>query len=297
MEIDLISRTTVGRGAGLLAVALMAFGPIIIKVSDLPEFRFIFWRLLVASLVYVVILRLRGLRLTWSAIRDSFLGGLLFALQIVFFFLALRRTSATHATVVMALQPVALLAVARAEFGEHPRPSFYLWSLVAVSGVVLTISDQGSGSEATVGGDVLALIGMLLLCGYFVVSKRVRNRLDSATYQTCLTLTALVLITPMALISGHGLAPPGIAEWWLVIAMAVIPGTGHLLLNYAHAHVELSEIGLINVLFNVLVPIYAWWLISESITGLTGLGVAIAVGAVAILLTRPANDSGAPARI
>ena len=101
----------------------------------------------------------------------------------------------------------------------------------------------------------------------------------------------------MALISGHGLAPPGIAEWWLVIAMAVIPGTGHLLLNYAHAHVELSEIGLINVLFNVLVPIYAWWLISESITGLTGLGVAIAVGAVAILLTRPTNDSGAPVRI
>ena len=146
-------------------------------------------------------------------------------------------------------------------------------------------------------GDVLALIGMLLLCGYFVVSKRVRKRLDSATYQTCLTLAALVLVTPMALISGHGLAPPGIAEWWLVIAMAVIPGTGHLLLNYAHAHVELSEIGLINVLFNVLVPIYAWWLISESITGLTGLGVAIAVGAVAILLTRPANGSGAPARI
>lgn len=287
----MISRTTLGRGASVLSVVLMAFGPIIIKVSDLAEFRFIFWRLVVGSLVYVMVLRLRGIRLTWSAIRDSFLGGLFFVLQIAFFFLAIRRTSATHATIVMALQPVVLLTVARTQFGERPRPSFYVWSAVIILGVGLTISEQDSGSEATVGGDVLALIGMLFLCGYFVASKRVRNRLDSVAYQTCLTLIALVLVTPMALISQHGLAPPEIDEWWPVIAMAMVPGTGHLLLNYAHAHVDLSEIGLINVLFNVLVPLYAWWFISESITGLTGLGVGIAVGAVAILVTRPANDS------
>ena len=287
----MISRKNAGRGASGLAVALMAFGPIIIKVSDLAEFRFIFWRLVIASVAYVVVLHLRGLRLTWSAIRDSFLGGLFFVLQIAFFFLAIRRTSATHATIVMALQPVVLLTVARTQFGERPRPSFYVWSLVAILGVLLTISEQDPGSEATFGGDALALIGMLFLCGYFTVSKRARDRLDIVTYQTCLTLIALLLVTPMVLISGHGLAPPGINDLWPVLAMAAIPGTGHFFLNYAHAHVDLSEIGLINVLFNVLVPLYAWWFINESITGLTGLGVGIAVGAVAMLLTRPANDS------
>ena len=123
-------------------MALMAFGPIIIKVSDLAEFRFIFWRLVIASVAYVVVLHLRGLRLTWSAIRDSFLGGLFFVLQIAFFFLAIRRTSATHATIVMALQPVVLVTVARTQFGERPRPSFYVWSLVAILGVLLTISEH-----------------------------------------------------------------------------------------------------------------------------------------------------------
>ena len=72
--------------------------------------------------------------------------------------------------------------------------------------------------------------------------------------------------------------------------MALIPGTGHILLNYAHAHVNLSEIGLINVLFNVLVPLYAWWFIDESISRLTGLGVVIAVLAVGVLVTRPTNQ-------
>lgn len=279
-----------GRGAGLLSVSFMAFGPITIKISNLSEFRFIFWRLLIASVLYFLIFQLRGSRLTWSAIRKSFLGGLLFVLQIVFFFLALRRTSATHASVVMALQPVALFAFARFQFGERPQRSFYLWSVIAITGVVLTISDQGSGGEVTIKGDLLAIVGMLLLCGYFAVSKQVRNKLDVATYQTCLTLVALVLLAPVALISGHGLAPPAVGEWWPVVAMALIPGTGHILLNYAHAHVNLSEIGLINVLFNVLVPLYAWWFIDESISRLTGLGVVIAVLAVGVLVTRPTNQ-------
>lgn len=283
----MISKTGFGRAAGLTAIALMAFGPIIIKVSELEEFRFIFWRLLLALVAYFLVLSLLGSRVTWSALRTSFTGGLCFVLQIVFFFLALRRTSAAHVTVVMALQPLVLLLVARVRLGERPRPGFYVWSSFAVMGALLTISHEGEGSGASIGGDVLALVGMLILCAYFVLSKRARDKLDSATYQICLTLVALIVIIPMVAISGHGFAAPRNAEWWPVVAMAAIPGTGHLLLNFSHRHVDLSEIGLINLLFTVLVPLYAWWLISESITWLMGVGIAVTIGAVFKLVTQP----------
>ncbi|SVC47578.1 uncharacterized protein METZ01_LOCUS300432, partial [marine metagenome] len=63
----------------------MAFGPIIIKISDLAEFRFVFWRLAAALVVYLAYLVVSGSRLTIDALRASFWGGLLFGVNLVLF--------------------------------------------------------------------------------------------------------------------------------------------------------------------------------------------------------------------
>ena len=118
-------QVVIGRGAATLAVVLMAFGPIIVKVSDLAEFRFIFWRLMAALVVYLAVLFARGGRVTLAALRMSFWGGLLFSLNLVLFVIFMRRTSATHAVIMSSLQPVVLFGVAGPLFGERPRRSLY----------------------------------------------------------------------------------------------------------------------------------------------------------------------------
>jgi len=265
----------------------MAFGPIIIKISDLAEFRFVFWRLAAALVVYLAYLVVSGSRLTIDALRASFWGGLLFGVNLVWFVTFMRRTSATHAVVMGSLQPVVLLGVAGPLFGERPRRSLYLWSLLAIGGVVLSLQGGDPSGVATVEGDVLALFGMLLWCSYYIVSKRARMTLDSTVYQLCLTLVATIVILPAALISGHGVAPPSGAEWWPILLMAAIPGTGHLLTNYAHAHVTLTVMGLINLLFTVITPLYAWWLVDEALGGVQALGIVVVVATLAVVVTRP----------
>jgi|TARA_B100000929_G_scaffold127071_2_gene100736 drug/metabolite transporter (DMT)-like permease len=265
----------------------MAFGPIIIKISDLAEFRFVFWRLAAALVVYLAYLVVSGSRLTIDALRASFWGGLLFGVNLVLFVTFMRRTSATHAVVMGSLQPIVLLGVAGPLFGERPRRSLYLWSLLAIGGVVLSLQGGDPSGVATVEGDVLALFGMLLWCSYYIVSKRARMTLDSTVYQLCLTLVATIVILPAALISGHGVAPPSGAEWWPILLMAAIPGTGHLLTNYAHAHVTLTVMGLINLLFTVITPLYAWWLVDEALGGVQALGIAVVVATLAVVVTRP----------
>jgi len=265
----------------------MAFGPIIIKISDLAEFRFVFWRLAAALVVYLAYLVVSGSRLTVDALRTSFWGGLLFGVNLVLFVTFMRRTSATHAVVMGSLQPIVLLGVAGPLFGERPRRSLYLWSLLAIGGVVLSLQGGDPSGVATVEGDVLALFGMLLWCSYYIVSKRARMTLDSTVYQLCLTLVATIVILPAALISGHGVAPPSGAEWWPVLLMAAIPGTGHLLTNYAHAHVTLTVMGLINLLFTVITPLYAWWLVDEALGGVQALGIVVVVATLAVVVTRP----------
>ena len=280
-------QTRVGRTAALLAVSLMAFGPSIVKMSDLLELTFVLWRLLFAALGYAVVLVATRRRFGWLVLRRSVLGGLIFGMNLVFFMASMRRTSAANAVVIGALQPVILLGVAARMFGERPHRSLYGWSAVSIGGVALAMYASSGVGVATRTGDLLALVTMLLFALYYVASKRARSELDSVPYQLGLTIVAALTVLPVALIVGHPISPPVGSDWWPVVLMAVIPGTGHLLTNFAHAHVSLPVMGLIGLLFTVIAPLYAWWLVGEEVGGLQAAGMAVVVAALAVVVTRP----------
>lgn len=282
-------QTRVGKTAAVTAVTLMAFGPSIMKSSDLPAMTFVLWRLLFGALGYAIVLIATRRDFGWLELRRSALGGFIFGVTLVFFFAAMKRTSAANAVVISALQPVILLGVAGRLFGERPPRSLYGWSTVSIGGVALAMYASDGSGVASRSGDLLAVASMLLFSLYYVVSKRVRSELDSVSYQLGLTLVAALTIVPIALVAGHPITPPSGADWWPVVLMAVLPGTGHLLTNYAHAHVSLSVMGLIGLLFTAIAPLYAWWLVGEQIVALQAIGMTVVVAALAVVVTRPAE--------
>ena len=276
-----------GRAAAISAVGFMAFGPSIVKKVSMDGVAFVFWRLAVAAVFYAIVLLASGSRLSREDIRRSTLGGLLFGMNMVFFIFALRRTSAANAVVISSLQPVVLLAVAGRMFGERQSRTIYGWSLVAFGGVVLAMYSSGASGVATRQGDLLALVMMLQFSAYYVVSKRARETIALANYQLALTLVALVAVLPFALVMEGGVALPGSDDWFLIVAMAALPGTGHLLTNYAHGHTTLTMMSLINVLFTAVAPLYAWWLVGERIGGLQAVGLGVVMASLAFVVTRP----------
>ncbi|MEE2769139.1 MAG: DMT family transporter [Actinomycetota bacterium] len=284
-------RLAIGRVAAVGATALLAAGPSIVKLSDLAETRFVFWRLVLASVFYGLISLVSGDRPTRSELRHALWGGLVFALNLVFFVAAMRRTSVANAVVIGALQPVVLLGLTGPLFGERPRRALYGWSALAIGGVSIAMHGSGGDGIATRFGDLLALVGMLLFCLYYVVSKRARAEVGSVSYQLGLTVVAAVLMVPLVLASGHGIGPPSGEDWWPVVLMVFLPGTGHLLTNYAHAYVPLALMGLINLLFVALVPLYAWWLVGEALGGLQAVGVGLLIATLAMVVTRPVEQS------
>ena len=118
-------KIVIGRGAALFSVLLLAAGPSIVKISDLPEMTFIFWRLLAAAAGYWVAMKLVGGKLGIKEFRSSLKGGIVFGVNLVFFVMAMRRTSAANAVMIGALQPVVLLVVAGPLFGEKPQKIVY----------------------------------------------------------------------------------------------------------------------------------------------------------------------------
>ena len=94
-------------------------------------------------------------------------------------------------------------------------------------------------------------------------------------------------MVPFALVMEGGVALPESDDWFLIVAMAALPGTGHLLTNYAHGHTTLTMMSLINLLFTAVAPLYAWWLVGERIGGLQAVGLGIVMAALAFVVTRP----------
>jgi drug/metabolite transporter (DMT)-like permease len=211
----------------------------------------------------------------------------IFAVNLVFFILSMRRTSAVNAVVIASLQPILLLAVGYRLFGERPHRSVYVGASVAFVGVVVAMAGSGAGGVATWSGDLMALVTMVLFAAYYVASKQARAEMDSITYQLSLTLVATVVLLPIALVVEGGVALPSDGDWWMVAAMAIIPGTGHLLTNFAHGHVTLTQMSLISLLFTAVAPLYAWWLVGERIAGQQGVGMAVVLIALSFVVTRP----------
>jgi drug/metabolite transporter (DMT)-like permease len=265
----------------------MAFGPSIVKKVEMEEMAFVFWRLGIAAAFYAVVLILAGNRLRWIDLKRSAVGGVIFAVNLVFFILSMRRTSAVNAVVIASLQPILLLAVGHRLFGERPHRSVYVGASVAFVGVVVAMAGSGASGVATWSGDLMAFVTMVLFAAYYVASKQARAEMDSITYQLSLTVVATVVLLPIALVVEGGVALPSDGDWWMVAAMAVIPGTGHLLTNFAHGHVTLTQMSLISLLFTAVAPLYAWWLIGERIVGQQGVGMAVVLIALSFVVTRP----------
>jgi drug/metabolite transporter (DMT)-like permease len=281
-------------GAAVLSVALQSMGPIFIRKGGFDGLTFAFHRMWVAALVYAVIASARGRHIRWATIRASALGGVLFAFNVAIFFMAVERTSIANATVIGALQPVAILMVVNRLFGEPPAARDVGWTLVSIAGVGIVVFGSGAADTGSLDGDVLALVAMLGYAGYFIASKRARTTLGAFEYQAALSVVAAATLTPVVLLSGQQIAAPRASSWLWVAAMVALPGTGHMLTNYAHAFLRLSVISVMTLLVPVSATLLAWALLGERVVIMQGIGMVVVVAALSIMVTR-STSSSAPA--
>jgi drug/metabolite transporter (DMT)-like permease len=88
------------------------------------------------------------------------------------------------------------------------------------------------------------------------------------------------------------LEAPDSHSWPWIVAMVALPGTGHLLTNFAHGYVRLSLMGVITVLAPATSALLAWAILDERLVVVQVIGIAIAVAALALMMrtVRPVPD-------
>jgi DME family drug/metabolite transporter len=279
------------RTAGIVALsfATVAWGlvPLILKQTDMPALSFASYRLWMGVLVYVILFAVTGRRLRLTTLRACAPGGVLFAIDIAFTFMAFQLTSVANATIIGALAPVCIAIGAARWFGERVGRRdipFIVSSFMGVAVVAI-----GSAGSPTTGewGDLFAGISVVSWTAYWLFSKRVRSGVGAIEYMASVMLVSAMLVTVFAVVSGQGLAPPQPTDWAWIWLVTLVPGMlGHLMVAWSHRHVEAWLGSLITQSQPIVGSIAAWAILDEQLTAAVIVGGLMVLGSTAVVLVR-----------
>ena len=90
-----------------------------------------------------------------------------------------------------------------------------------------------------------------------------------------------------------GLPFPSGTQWAWLAALLAVPGTGHFLMNWSHLHVPLSLTGLMTLGIPVISAAGAWAALDQAVTATQGVGMAIVIGVLVLVVRRDARSTAA----
>jgi drug/metabolite transporter (DMT)-like permease len=291
-----VRRPVAGAAAALVGVVMWgSFSVLARKAGDLDGLGLAFHRMWLGALAAVVALSISGTRLTWRIVVASAPGGVLFALDVALFFTALKTTTIANANIISSLQPVLIALVVGKLFGEKLDVWFFVWSALALIGVVtvLTGSAVSNADTHSYHGDLLALLATCSWAAFFVASKQARKTLTSLEYLAGLLVVAWVVITPVALLSGTPLAVDDAGTWLIVALIALVSGgLGHWLMNWAHGHIPLATASLLTLVIPVAAVATSALVLDEAITLQQVLGITVVLVALGMVILRSPVTAG-----
>jgi drug/metabolite transporter (DMT)-like permease len=289
-----------GVAAALVAVVVWGLGNALIKGLGINGLALSFYRLGFGALFYAAILYARGGRLTRRSFTFGWQGGVAFGADIALFFVALQLTTVAIAVTVNALQPIVIVGFAAVLFGEKVRRYHLVWTVVAIAGVAAVAFGATGADSGNVWGIVVSFASLLTWAWYFVASKQARRSLDTLEYMTVMLTVAFLAVAPVSLLTGSLTAADGRLTWtsfagvWVII---LLPGSGHVLINWAHQHATLLFLSLVTLATPVISAGAAAVFLGEQVTAVQWVGMVVVLVALAAVIVTDARTGASTAEL
>ena len=229
------------------AVLAMSWAGPLIKFATAPAQVVSAWRLTYSVALIALVLALRGnggdvfrldRRQRWLAC----VAGVLLAAHFWSWIASLRYTTVASSVVLVSMQPIFVAALSALLLHERATARQWLGIMLGVTGaVIIGVSDATAvtASKNALLGDGLALMGALLVSGYYVIGRELRQQLDLWVYVGVVYgIAALVMLLIVIVDPGTQLTGYPARDWWIFAALAAGPMmVGHTGVNYALRYV------------------------------------------------------------
>jgi drug/metabolite transporter (DMT)-like permease len=275
----------------LLGNVALAFGPWLVRLSDVGPSAAGFWRLTLALPFFFLLAREMGQPLRWpgrSAALIIAVGAFFFAADLAAWHTGIHLTKLANATlfgnVASFAFPIWALWVAR----RWPTRLQASALLLAAVGTALLMGSSADLSPRYLRGDLLTLTAGLLYAGYLIAIDRVRGTLPPLPVLILASAFGAAMLLPLAAATGETIWPTAWTPLLLLALGSQVVGQGCLV--YALGQVSPLVVGLALLTQPVVAALIGWLAYAEAMTPLDVLGAA-AIGTALVLV----RLHGAPA--
>ncbi|MCI0472955.1 MAG: DMT family transporter, partial [Ignavibacteria bacterium] len=167
----------------VIAIIIIGFSAILIKLSLAPGNVTAFYRLFIGSVIvfipFLFNIRKPGARLSRKAVWISIAGGVIFGIDMVLWTTGVDLGGATMPTLVANTAPVWVGVGAMIFFREKLRTGFWLGLAVALAGVFLVMSDASGKPVSFNTGTILGLSAAVFYGSFFLISQQARKFINT----------------------------------------------------------------------------------------------------------------------
>ena len=264
-------------GALLLGAVAIATSALFVKVSEAGPVATAFWRVFLAlPILWAWSMLEQRERHSLSFATDKRLlisAGLLFAGDLAVWHWSIVLTSVANSTLLANLAPIFVTLAAWLLFRQQLSAKFLLGLATAITGMVVLIGGDFRLSGTELAGDALGVVTAMFYAGYQLTVTRLRARVATSSIMAWSGLFTVIVLLPLALLSGEQMLPVSGVGWVKLIGLALISQVaGQSLIAYAMAHLPatFSSVGLL--LQPVMAAVFAWILLGEAVGTLQFIG-------------------------
>ena len=153
---------TLGVLAVIGLVVAFSLSSTLVKRAESPGVLVAFWRLIAVSILWNAVLCGTGRSVTRADVRQVWLPGVFFGLNLAVFFAGATHNSVANAALIGSLAPFLIVPVGAWLFAEYINPRALVFAVIAFGGAC-SCCERPPGGDASLEGNVLGVIAMLLL--------------------------------------------------------------------------------------------------------------------------------------
>ncbi|UOR10326.1 DMT family transporter [Halobacillus amylolyticus] len=263
---------------GVLSISTAA---IFVKLAGgVPASMIAFYRLLFAVLIMAPYVMWKHTHEFKSITSKDWLlavfAGIFLAFHFILWFESLNYTSVASSVILVSMQPLFAFLGTYLFFKERFTAGALLSMMIAITGSIIISSGDFQLDGTALLGDILALLGAMMVTAYFLLGQNLRKRLSLLFHTFIVYGIATISLFIYNVAMNYPFTGYSNKQWLIFLALAIIPTFfGHSLFNWSLRWISTSTISMSILLEPIGASILAYIVLGEQITSYQWLGGSI----------------------